>query len=206
MKKWSSRGAIRWHFWAACLLSILLHFLGFSLLKSDALFLPLNVSSGESYRRLDEAGTILSIDLVFGNAEGISVSSAGKVFEALDDHGKRISSQQRQFLKNEQSDSLYYNISNLTKHPIIIDDVSIDTPELDRIASVGQLEIILKIRADGTVASVVTTDESYGNREFLQVVISRFMAARFFPGQINGVPVASQLRIGVVTEALRSED
>jgi hypothetical protein len=95
----------------------------------------------------------------------------------------------------------YVSSGRLTRLPTPLEDIDLDLPDISGIAANGMVEMTLFIDSSGSVADVLALADTEDLRLFSNLVAERFRKARFAPGEINGRPVKSQLKITVVSES-----
>lgn len=97
----------------------------------------------------------------------------------------------------------YWPLGLVDKPPRPLNEIDLNTPELDAFAANGKVELIALVGAEGRVEDIrVTRVESETGSEILQFLLTeRFRDARFAPGEVNGRPVATAVPITVVIES-----
>ena len=91
----------------------------------------------------------------------------------------------------------YFSVKELTRKPLIMQDISKDlTLNVPTVPSQAATLRML-INEYGSIDHIVVEDSSLPEIE-QEMVIESFSKMRFYPGEINGVPVRSQLRIEVM--------
>ena len=100
--------------------------------------------------------------------------------------------------------SYYFSAKDLTKKPLVARDVPADliltVPDVP--AQAATLQIL--INEYGEIDQVIVED-SLLPEVAQKTVVDAFVKARFYPGEINGVPVKSQLRIEIMLEDIAVE-
>jgi hypothetical protein len=99
----------------------------------------------------------------------------------------------------------YWPQGRLTRRAAPLGEIRLDLADGGDFAFRGALELTLHIDANGVVTDIVSPAETEDARRFADYVASRFRSARFSPGEIDGRPVPSQLRIVVVNEDIAAE-
>lgn len=94
----------------------------------------------------------------------------------------------------------------LTRLPVPLDPVDLDPAEMQPAGFSGRIELTLLVDRHGRVRDVLSNSRDPGARAFADRVAGRFRAARFTPGEIDGVPVNALLKIAVVSERSTSAD
>ena len=90
----------------------------------------------------------------------------------------------------------YYSTDQLTKRPQPIGAADLDTPEIRPILASGTIILKLWISSLGIVSSV-DVEKSDLPEHFLKVAVEAFAQLRFVPGELNGQPVGTMMRIEV---------
>lgn len=90
----------------------------------------------------------------------------------------------------------------LTRLPQPLDPLELDDPPLG--AYSGRIELILLVDRLGRVREVRTRNPEPEAQRFAAMVAPRFKAARFSPGEVDGVAVNAILKIAVVSQRLPS--
>jgi hypothetical protein len=98
----------------------------------------------------------------------------------------------------------FLSAGKLTLKPGPITPIDLNIAEISGIAFSGSVELAILIDVDGTVVDVIPSTDADNAEEFIERVVERFRGARFSPGEINGRPVRSQVRVTVVSEELPS--
>ena len=90
----------------------------------------------------------------------------------------------------------FYTTDQLTKRPQPISDPNLDTPEIAPIFASGTVVLKLWINELGAVVSV-DLEQSDLPEEISATAVAAFGKLRFVPGEINGRPVGTMMRIEV---------
>lgn len=98
----------------------------------------------------------------------------------------------------------YLSSGKLTQQPSPVTPIDLNIAEISGIAFSGSVDLTILIDVDGAVVDVIPSSEAENAGEFIERVVERFRSARFTPGEINGRPVRSQVRVTVVSEELPS--
>ncbi|GAB3549351.1 hypothetical protein GCM10027343_30940 [Noviherbaspirillum agri] len=98
----------------------------------------------------------------------------------------------------------YLASGKLTQQPSPLAPIDLNVADVSGIAFSGTVDLTILIDVDGTVVDVIPSTDAEEAREFTERVVERFKSARFRPGEINGRPVQSQVRVTVVSEELPS--
>lgn len=98
----------------------------------------------------------------------------------------------------------YFSAKDLTQKPLVVRDVPADLTLIvpDVPAQAATLQIL--INEYGEIDQVIVED-SLLPEVAQKTVVDAFVKARFHPGEINGVPVKSQLRIEIMLEDIAVE-
>jgi hypothetical protein len=98
----------------------------------------------------------------------------------------------------------YFSAKDLTQKPLVVRDVPADLTLIvpDVPAQAATLQIL--INEYGEIDQVIVED-SLLPEAAQKTVVDAFVKARFHPGEINGVPVKSQLRIEIMLEDIAVE-
>lgn len=98
----------------------------------------------------------------------------------------------------------YFAAKDLTQNPLVVRDVPADLTLIvpDVPAQAATLQIL--INEYGEIDQVIVED-SLLPEAAQKTVVDAFAKARFHPGEINGVPVKSQLRIEIMLEDIAVE-
>lgn len=99
-----------------------------------------------------------------------------------------------------QTTESYLPPGRLTRMPSPINEIDLNIAELDAEATEVVIELTVLVKADGTVADVSTFVEDDKARHFVDLIASRFLRARFSPGEIDGKAVNSEFKVIVVSE------
>lgn len=86
----------------------------------------------------------------------------------------------------------------LTRLPVPLQPVELETQAGQVFA--GRIELTLLIDREGRVRAVRHASRDPDADAFARQVATRFRAARFAPGEVDGVPVNAILKVGVVSE------
>lgn len=90
----------------------------------------------------------------------------------------------------------YYTTDELTKRPQPLRMAELDTPETAPIVASGKLILRLWIDERGNVAAA-TVEHSDLPEFFARTAVSAFMNSRFTPGERDGLPVGTVMRIEI---------
>ena len=90
----------------------------------------------------------------------------------------------------------YYTTDQLTKRPQPIGAAELDTPEIRPIIASGTIVLKLWINELGTVTSV-DVEKSDLPEMFSETAVAAFRNLHFVPGQLNGQPVGTVMRIEI---------
>lgn len=93
----------------------------------------------------------------------------------------------------------YYTTDQLSKRPQPLGAADLDAPEIRPIIASGKLVLKLWINEFGAVADV-TVEKSELPGMFAQSAVEAFKGMRFTPGERNGQPVGTVMRIEVTYE------
>lgn len=96
--------------------------------------------------------------------------------------------------------SKFLPATGLTQSPRPLDEITLDTPEIENVAVPGLVELTIRVEADGRVVEVLANVSDDGSQEYVRLLKERFSSARFSPGFLNGHAVPSELHINVVSE------
>lgn len=96
----------------------------------------------------------------------------------------------------------YHSARELTQHPRIGKDVDLYSPVLDSYVETGRLTARIFIDEKGGV-DFILVDATDLPPVFAEHVKRSFSAARFVPGELDGRPVKSQIRIEVTFDPNR---
>lgn len=91
---------------------------------------------------------------------------------------------------------VYYTTDQLSKRPQPLAAAELDTPQLRAIVASGKIVLTLRINEFGAVVDV-TVEKSELPEAFSRSAAAAFKAMRFTPGERNGQPVATIMRIEV---------
>jgi TonB family protein len=94
----------------------------------------------------------------------------------------------------------YHTPEVLTVRPRPIETIEPAYPFRTREVVRGRIILRLMINSGGTVDRVLVEESDLGSK-FEDAAVSAFAAARFSPGQIDGTPVGSQMRVEVTFES-----
>jgi TonB family protein len=94
----------------------------------------------------------------------------------------------------------YHTPDVLTVRPRPLEPIEPAYPFRTRELARGRIILRLMINSGGTVDRVLVEESDLGNK-FEDAAVSAFAAARFSPGQIDGTPVGSQMRVEVTFES-----
>lgn len=96
----------------------------------------------------------------------------------------------------------YWPLALLDKPPRPLEEIDLNTPELDAFAVDGRVQLTALIGADGRVddVQIVGSDTASDPSILNQLLAARFRNARFAPGMVAGKAVATALPITVVVE------
>lgn len=115
----------------------------------------------------------------------------------------------RDSAKSEESNSFdpaealpYLPAGRLTRPPVLLSDIDLNVAEITELAHPGRIELTILIDANGLIADVLPSVENADMRLFADRVAARLSSVRFLPGELEGNPVKSQLKIIVVSEDL----
>ena len=97
----------------------------------------------------------------------------------------------------------YYTTNRLTRPPQVDIPPELDAPELEKTGGTGAVVLQLWISDRGNVIDAIV-EKSDLPEAFAKHSIMAFRNARFHPGEINGVPVRSQVHIEVSYEVHRN--
>lgn len=106
-------------------------------------------------------------------------------------------------LEREQAALLHYwPLNLLDKPPRALEEIDLNSAELDAIAVNGKIELTAFIDAGGHVDDVqVTGGDAASDTSLLgRMLVERFRNAHFSPGEVKGRPVATAMPIIVVIE------
>ena len=92
--------------------------------------------------------------------------------------------------------TVYYTTDQLTKRPQPVAAAELDAPEIRPIVASGKIVLTLLINEFGAVADVVV-EKSDLPEVFSRTAVAAFKAMRFVPGERNGQPVGTLMRIEV---------
>lgn len=99
----------------------------------------------------------------------------------------------------------YMPSGRLTRAPHALTDIDLNADDISHTGFAGEVVLTLLIEPDGSVADVLVPTDDADAAAFAELVAARFRSARFSPGEIDGRPVRSELRIKVVSERRPSE-
>jgi hypothetical protein len=99
-------------------------------------------------------------------------------------------------------DQGYLPPGRLTRPPAPREDIDLNADGVNEHALPGKMELTILVDASGAVDDVIISITTEEARPFAERIAQRFKMARFAPGEIDGKPVKSQLRIMVVSESL----
>lgn len=91
---------------------------------------------------------------------------------------------------------VYYSTDQLTKRPQPLAAAELDAPEISPIVASGKIVLTLLINEFGVVADAVV-EKSDLPEVFSRTAVAAFKAMRFVPGERNGQPVGTLMRIEV---------
>jgi len=91
----------------------------------------------------------------------------------------------------------YYTTDQLTKRPQPVAAADLDAPEIRPIVASGKMVLKLWINEFGVVADVAV-EKSELPEVFSRTAVAAFKGLRFVPGQRNGAPVGTVMRIEVI--------
>jgi hypothetical protein len=91
----------------------------------------------------------------------------------------------------------YYTTDQLTKRPRPTAEAELDTPETKPIFAAGTIIMKLWINELGDVIAV-DVEKTDLPEIFSRTAVAAFRNLRFIPGEINGQPVGTMMRIEVV--------
>jgi TonB family protein len=94
----------------------------------------------------------------------------------------------------------YHAPEALTVRPRPLAPIEPAYPVRTREISRGRIVLLLMINSGGSVDRVLVEESDLGAR-FEDAAVSAFAAARFSPGQIDGTPVGSKMRVEVTFES-----
>jgi hypothetical protein len=87
----------------------------------------------------------------------------------------------------------------LTRLPVPLDQLDLST---NAQGYSGRVELVLLVDRYGRVREVRSRAQDSDSQRFAAALAPRFQAARFSPGEVNGVPVNAVVKIAVVSEAV----
>lgn len=92
--------------------------------------------------------------------------------------------------------TVFYPADQLSVRPRALDEPLLQTPALDSLVATGEIEFTLWIDERGRIADL-SVERSDLPEAFAQTATDAFRALRFAPGEIDGQPVGTVLRIAV---------
>lgn len=98
----------------------------------------------------------------------------------------------------------FLSSGQLTQRPTPLSQIDLNIDEISEIPFSGMVDLIIRIDVDGSVVDVTASTDAKNADEFIERVSARFKSARFRPGEVNGRPVRSELRVTVMSEAVPS--
>lgn len=98
----------------------------------------------------------------------------------------------------------FLSSGQLTQRPTPLSQIDLNIDEISEIPFSGTIDLTIRIDIDGSVVDVTASTDAKDADEFIEQVSARFKKARFTPGEINGRPVRSQLRVTVFSETVPS--
>ena len=90
----------------------------------------------------------------------------------------------------------YYTTDQLTKRPQPVNAIELDSPEISPVVVSGKIVLRLWINEFGSVAEV-EIESSELPEAFSRTAVAAFKSLRFAPGERNGLPVGTLMRIEV---------
>lgn len=140
----------------------------------------------------------------------VSVAQVGPILENMKPLGANQKSDSTakeiptSLLPNDvvQTRETYLPSGRLTRLPSPVNEIDLNIAEIDAAAMAGVIELTVLVKADGTVAHVSTFVQDDKARQFADLIASRFLSARFFPGEIDGKAVNSEFKVTVVSEPI----
>jgi len=96
----------------------------------------------------------------------------------------------------------FVSSGQLTRLPAPAHHIDLNIADITLLPYEGKVDLTIFIDAAGMVARVAHAGEGSDAEVFAELVAERFRKARFVPGEIDGRPVPSQVRITVVSESL----
>jgi hypothetical protein len=94
----------------------------------------------------------------------------------------------------------YLPRGKLTRAAHPLEEIDLNDASLGESGFEGEIELVLLIERDGRVGEVIVPAVDDRVAAFAERAAARFRAARFSPGEVDGRPVRSELRIKVVSE------
>jgi hypothetical protein len=163
------------------------------------------VWSTHSQRQGESASSVIRMDSI-KKMLAMPQSQAKETTDLPIDSASSSQMAKTDLLSNPSSEMVsllgYMPAGLLTRLPAPLADIDLDAPVIENTAVTGKIDLTVLIDATGTVSDVIASVETENLRAFSERVAERFKSARFTPGEINGNPVKSQLRISVVSETL----
>lgn len=101
-----------------------------------------------------------------------------------------------------QTRESYSPSGRLTRMPSPVTNIDLNIAEIDAAAMTATIELTVLVRADGTVADVSTFVQDDKARHFADLIASRFLSARFSPGEIDGKAVNAEFKAIVISEPI----
>lgn len=99
-----------------------------------------------------------------------------------------------------QTRESYSPSGRLTRMPSPVIDIDLNVAEIDAAAMAVVIELTVLVKSDGTVADVSTFMQDDKARHFADLIASRFLSARFSPGEIDGKAVNAEFKVTVISE------